>query len=104
MQGPGPLYRLTEAVTSGLARIAAEIDRIVLDGVVEGLGWMGLGAGWLVAWIDRRGLDALDHGAAVLVTAVGRGCARAAGGRSWRVLAWATVTATALVLLGWSLG
>jgi hypothetical protein len=97
--GPTPLA----AAVSRIARLTADIDRLILDGVIEGLGWIGVGAGWTVAWLDRRGLDAVDHGLAALAGAAGRGCARAAGARPGRVLALAMTVVLILTLVGRSL-
>ena len=86
-----------------LARLTADIDRTVLTGVVEGLGWIGIGAGWAAAWLDRRGLDAVDHGLTGLGGVTGRACARAVGHRPGRSLAWAVAAVLILTLVGRSL-
>lgn len=100
-QSPGPVVAAARAAAGWLARLAADIDRVVLGGVSEGLGWIALGAGWLVAWIDRRGLDGLDRGAGRLFALAGRGTARVASGRPGLVLVWAVLVVLALSLLGW---
>ena len=69
---PGPLPRLTAVATQRLSNLVAAIDKVVLDGVVEGLALMSLGAGWLVAWADRRGLDAVERGFTSLTVSTGR--------------------------------
>ena len=93
---PGP----ATAMVRGLARITADIDRLILDGILEGIGWITLGAGWAVAWLDRRGLDALDHGLDTFTGAVGRACARSAGARPGVVLLWSILIVLAFTLLG----
>jgi len=98
-QGPGPLYALLERLQRLLARLVAGFDRFVLDGICEGLGWFGVGLGWLAAWLDRRGLDLVDHGAGVLVGHLGRGAAEAVGRHPARVLIWTLVTVLGLILL-----
>lgn len=87
-QGSGPLVAAVGAAARGLARVAADIDRLVLGGVSEGLGWMGVGAGWLVAWLDRRGLDGLDRGADLFLQHAGFAVTRMAAARPvmWAVL------------------
>jgi hypothetical protein len=68
----GPIPWLAATISQRLAAGVAAIDRIVLDGVAEGLALLGLGTGWLVAWCDRRGMDAIEHGAGHAVGLVGR--------------------------------
>jgi hypothetical protein len=98
-RGPRPVA----ALVGHLARLTADVDRLILSGVIEGLGWIGVGAGWSVAWLDRRGFDAVNHGLAGFCGAAGRAGARAAGARPGRVLGWLMVMVLALSLLGRSL-
>ena len=97
--GPHPVA----ALAGRLARLTADIDRVILSGVLEGLGWIAIGAGWAVAWLDRRGLDAVDHGLTGLTGAAGRAGARAAGVRPGWALAWALAVVLLLSLVGRSL-
>ncbi len=96
-------HRPVAITVAWLGRLTADIDRVVLTGVIEGLGWMGVGAGWAVAWLDRRGMDALDHGLTGLSGMTGRACTRAAGVRPGRALAWAVTVVLVLTLVGRSL-
>jgi len=96
-QGPGPLVTAAQAAARGLARLAADIDRLVLGGVSEGLGWFGLGAGWLAAWLDRRGLDGLERGAGLLLQHAGSAVTRIAAGRP---LVWAVLVIVLLSAVG----
>jgi len=98
-QGPGLAYVPLEWLARVLGRLAAEIDRVVLDGIVEGLGWIGLGLGWFAAWADRRGLDLIDQGTGSLAARLGHGAAGALGRHPARVLVWAVVAVLALILL-----
>jgi len=89
-------FLLARRAAAWLANLVADIDRVVIDGIVEGLGWCALGAGWLAAWIDRRGLDALGHGATNIAVGLGRGCLRAAGQHPGWIM---TGSAAAILLL-----
>jgi hypothetical protein len=84
----------------GLARVVGTTDRVVLGGVTEGVGWLALALGWLVAWSDRRGLDALGRAVGGAVVAGGRFCAGAGGGHPAGVTAWALVLLLAIALVG----
>jgi len=84
----------------GLARVVGSTDRVVLGGVAEGVGWLALALGWLVAWSDRRGLDALGRAVGGVVIAGGRLCAAAGSGHPARVTAWALVLLLAVALAG----
>ena len=86
-------------VVGGLSRVAAGVDRHVLDGVVEGLGLLTQGTGWLVAWLDRRGLDAAGLGLGRLVTALGAASEAAVNGRPGRSLAWVVIAMLAVTLV-----
>jgi len=97
---PGPLPRLVAATSHQSARLVAAVDRIVLDGVAEGLALLGLGAGWLVALVDRRANDSVEHGVGRLVGTCGRWTRGLAAGRPSRSLLWLGVLALALLLLG----
>jgi hypothetical protein len=86
-------------VVGGLSRVAAGIDRHVLDGAVEGMGLITQGTGWLVAWLDRRGLDAAGHGLGRLVAVLGAASEAAVNGRPGRSLAWVVIAMLAVTLL-----
>ncbi len=99
-RGPGPVLGPAQVWGRGLARVVGTTDRVVLGGVAEGLGWLALALGWLVAWSDRRGLDALGRALGAVVIAGGRVCAGAGGGHPARVSAWALVVLLAATLVG----
>lgn len=103
-QGSGPLPLLAGVSVRALGRLVAGFDRIVLAGVADGLGWIALGLGWLVAWIDRRGQDAVYGGAAAGIRLTGRAVVQVAGGRSRRALAAALLVILGLAWLGRSAG
>lgn len=97
---PGPLPSLVAVGSQQLARLVATVDRIVLDGVVEGLAVISLGAGWLVAWCDRRAMDGIEFGVTRLVAATGRWSRDLAAGRPSRLVFWLGLAALGLMLLG----
>jgi hypothetical protein len=97
---PGPLPSLVAVTSHQLARLVAATDRIVLDGVAEGLALLGVGAGWMVAWVDRRATDGVEYGVGRLVSTCGRWTRELASGRPSRSLLWLGVLALALLLLG----
>ncbi len=97
---PGPLPRLAIAASQRLARLVSDVDRVVLDGVVEGLALLGMGAGWLVAWCDRRGLDAAERGLLLLAGTVGRCSRQLAEARPAHLMFWLGALAMALLVLG----
>lgn len=99
-QGAGPLPLLVGAAARLLGQTVAGFDRIVLAGVADGLGLIGLGLGWTVAWIDRRGQDLFYGGISRLLAAAGHATVRAAGGRPQRVLAVAVALILGLAWLG----
>jgi hypothetical protein len=100
---PGPIPRLATAVSQRLARGVAVVDRVVLDGIFEGIALIGLGAGWLIAWCDRRGMDLLEYGLTSLTGHVGRASRRLAGSTTAQLML--ALMATALVIglaSGWN--
>ena len=99
-QQAGSVVVAARATVRGLSRVVTDFDRVVLAGVGEGLGWITLGVGWFVTWIDRRGLDGVDHGFERLFRLAGRGVAAAAGGQPGWVLGWAVVVVLGLALAG----
>lgn len=99
-----PLSLLAGVVTRCLGRLVADFDRVVLAGVAEGLGWIGLGSGWLVAWLDRRGQDAVYLGALGLLRLGGQLVVYAAGGSQRRVLLAALLVLLGLIWLGSAAG
>ncbi len=100
-QQAGSVVVAARSTIAGLSRVVVDFDRVVLAGVSEGLGWMALGAGWLVTWVDRRGLDGVDEGAQRLSRLAGRAVSAAAGGSPGWVLGWVVVAVLGLALAGW---
>jgi hypothetical protein len=98
--GPGLLLGGARRATRPLAGAVSTTDRVVLGGVADGVGWIGLALGWLVAWSDRRGLDAAGHALGLLTTGAGRACRATAGGHPGRVAGWALVTVLVVTLMG----
>ena len=103
-QRKGPLPALAGMAVPGLGRIASGFDRIVLAGLVEGLDRVGHGAGWLVAWTDRRGQDAVWSGASRLLGLAGRATVRVASDRPRRLLILGLLAILGLAWIGGSLG
>ena len=99
-RGPGPILGAARISGRGLARVVGTADRVVLGGVMEGVGWLALALGWLVAWSDRRGLDVLGRSVGWAAIAAGRRCAAAGGGHPARVSAWALVVVLVVALMG----
>lgn len=68
----GPVPWLAATVSRRLADGVVILDRVILDRVVEGLALIGLGAGWWIAWCDRRGLDLAERGVGGVTVGLGR--------------------------------
>ncbi len=43
--------------TKAISEFARKVDHTVIDGVVRGLGWVGLNVSAMLAWIDREAVD-----------------------------------------------
>lgn len=100
----GPVPVVAAAVTNRLGRMVAVIDRVILDGMADGLALFGVGAGWLVAWCDRCGLDGIERGLDTVVVFVGRACRGAVSGVPSRTVVWAMVGILTMVLSIWLIG
>lgn len=97
---PGPLSWFFELITRRLSALVASVDKVVLDGVVEGMALMSLGAGWMVAWCDRRGLDAVERALAGVSLAAGRWTRALVAAGPARLVLMLGVLIMTLILLG----
>jgi hypothetical protein len=96
----GPVLALAEGTGRSLSRLVSTTDRVVLTGVAEGLGWIALGIGWVVAWLDRRGPDAVDRSGRAAGEALGRLATGMASGHPGGMLAWSLGLVLVLAIVG----
>ncbi len=71
------VYRLTH----GLARLSGAFDRIVVDGIVNGFGWLTRLASWISGLFDNLFVDGLVNGVGHVIQGAGEGIRRFQTGR-----------------------
>lgn len=98
----GPIPTMVAMTVRFLGRVVSDFDRIVLAGIVQNAGWLVLGTGRLVAWMDRRGQDILHAGAVRLLELAGSATVRAAAGSPQRLLLVALIVILGLAWIGWA--
>jgi NADH-quinone oxidoreductase subunit L len=81
------------------AAVCAGFDRIVIDGIVNGSGYLTRMVSWISGAIDRYFVDGVVNGIATVLHGAGEGFRRIQTGRVQTYLAYASASVLVLVLI-----
>ena len=81
------------------ASVNAAIDRIVVDGIVDGTGYLTRMVSWLSGAIDKYVVDGAVNGVAAVFQGAGEGFRRIQTGRVQTYLVYASASILILVLV-----
>jgi len=77
----------------------AAFDRVVIDGIVNGFGYLTRVLSWISGQVDRFGVDGLVNGVGAVIQGAGEGVRRVHTGRVQTYLAYLTFSVLVLVLV-----
>jgi len=83
----------------GFSRLSGAFDRIVIDGIVNGFGWLTRFASWLSGLFDNYFVDGLVNGVGRVVQGAGEGVRRVQTGRIQTYLAYVCFSVLLLVFV-----
>jgi NADH-quinone oxidoreductase subunit L len=89
------VYRATLAV----AWLCAAFDRVVIDGIVNGSGYLTRSISWVVGKFDNFGVDGMVNGVAVVLQSAGEGLRRFQTGRLQTYLVYVSASVVVLILI-----
>ncbi len=92
-------HRTVYPGTLGLARLARAFDVYVVDGIVNGSGYLTRAASWLIGKFDDLVVDGLVNGVGAVLQGAGEGFRRLQTGRVQTYLAYVSFSVLVLVLV-----
>ena len=85
--------------TLGWARLCGWFDRTVVDGIVNGSGYLTRFTSWVVGWFDLRGVDGFVNGIAWVLQGTGEGFRRVQTGRVQTYLVFVCFSVVLLIFV-----
>ncbi|MHB8079223.1 MAG: NADH-quinone oxidoreductase subunit L [Candidatus Krumholzibacteriia bacterium] len=85
--------------TLGWSRLCGWFDRTVVDGIVNGCGYLTRFASWVVGWFDQHGVDGFVNGIAWVLQGTGEGFRRVQTGRVQTYLVFVCFSVVLLIFV-----